>query len=1386
MVFGPLLVNSTMFRLSAMAKNVLLLIIISTSHGQTFVLNESLSDSLPQSKANSIKIVDVNRDGVYDIIISGYDENRYGLYFDISLGTLDGNLLSSKPAFPSIATFPDTVGEYIGGLGNITVADIDRDGSIDAYLNGSGYSLTLLNQSEGFAIPTNFILNDLSLTYSHASFADVDNNGASDLFVMGSNSIFGDDFILNALYINDGTSNMSRDPLPNFPDFNNGSSEWVDYDNDGDKDLIISGTTADYQSSATRFYKNDPIGRLIEDTNQDIVGVKASSSKFVDIDSDGDQDLIISGWNIIENSLITKVYKNEPLGTFTEETSSNITFGVAYGTIDVIDFDMDGDLDIAIAGVDSVQNYATDVFTTKGKLYRNEGEFQFNEVAVYSGARIIRFADINGDLRPDIITNGTTDITNRDSTFTKVYINQDNTENQLPEPPIALTSFAVSTRAIFTWGSGSDETDDDISLRYNIKIGRQSGGYELLSPAMEFSNPNIGQRLIKEFDEIPHGNYYWSVQSIDASGKASNWSIEDTLFIPRLVTSTQSLPGVWFSSGGWADYDNDGALDLALTGINFSGSSITKFYLNEDDLLSQDLTQNSEAVFGGHLTWVDYTNDGLLDISLTGMQIINFNGYPATFFYKNVGGKFIADPQENVTTSIYGYTMGISGGKNSHAWGDYDNDGDQDLVIGGGDFNGVSHLAIFVNDDGILKKDSTQTSLVPIFPCMVEWIDVQNDGYLDLITIGADSLGALEMRTYLNDSTFSLSISAHWSNSDVGVVGGAFEFADYNDDGNTDFVYTGLNSNSGMLLTKVMTNTGENFQLISEEHELKGLYYGQPSWIDYDNDGDVDLLTSGFTLDEISGQYVPFTAMYAQVQGQFIIDETIKIDSLSYSFTEFGDYDNDGDADLFAAGKNLNGDVISKVFDNLENIQNENLSPNSPTNLNVLDIDKDKVHLTWDSPSDRLNPSNGYTEDKGIYFQIQMGNEDNGNTHEVISGAYGNNGSGDIKTNFKFVNKIPEGNYSWRVRALDHSKAYSEWSSLNYFYIDVSPPKIDTIRANYLTDKDLIIVVKFEEAFYLDLNMSPTVSLIHPEELDLDNNGIIDTLQVIKQSYNGDEWTGSITLPENYSGKAILIHVKDAYDQRGNKMVPEVMYKAPEAILSQSGGTAISEDGNVFVLLPQGALSADVSLKIEKNSDTRSISDTTAFLIGPAYDVNPSDLVIKKPAIIRMKLQSGFSQEESFSVYIGRVDTSGNVNPLGGTETTIGGEKYYQVQSYEMGTYAIFTSLNPDFIDSNFVDKVVCQPRIFSPRGNIFEFDKTHILYNTDANNPQSIRARIFNLAGRLKRVLDQENNNGAGNQLIVWDGKDDSGKIVPSGLYIITLEKDDTILRTTVGVLNR
>ena len=1046
----------------------------------------------------------------------------------------------------------------------------------------------------------------------------------------------------------------------------------------------------------------------------------------------------------------------------------------------VEDYNLDGLPDLVIAGADSVSSHAGVIHSLGGRVFLNEGDFSFSSIKEIPGARTIRFIDVDLDSVPDLIANGTTEFGNGDSTFSHVYLNTSTGTNQSPSSPSALTAFAVSTRAIFTWGQGSDDINDANSLSYNVRIGTSSGGDELLSSSIPFNRSNVGQLLIREFNEIPHGTYYWAVQTIDQSGATSDWSQEDTLFISRLVTSTQSLPGVYFSTAGWADYNEDNYLDLGLTGIMFSGSSITNLFQNEDELLNQDLSQNIEAVFGGHLSWVDYTNDGHLDLALSGFQIINFNGFPATAFYTYENGSYVFDPQDNVTTSIAGYTMGINGGSNNHDWGDYDNDGDLDFVIGGIDYDGQKHLKVFRNDDGTLVEDTSQNALSPIFPAMVKWSDINADGYLDLVTIGADSLSSLALRCYLNNNQTSLSQGLTWNTEIYGVTAGAFDFADYNNDGLDDFALTGLN-NSGDLICYIITNAINQFTVVGN-HIFQGVYYGRPTWGDYDADGDLDLLVSGLS-DTTDGGSVPFSALYAQDDESFTQDETIQIDSVGFSFSQFGDYDVDGDLDLFLAGITPNADVIAKVFDNLEGITNKNKAPNAPYGLDDSEIESDQVTLSWSAPVDPDNEGGGSTPSEGLKYQIQIGSTDSNNEHEISTGHYGVGNIGATSLTEKIVRNIPEGNYSWRVRSYDHGLAASDWSSKDYFYIDVTPPAIDTIRTNYVSSEQVILVVKFKEDFYLDLTVDPSVVVTHPEMPDLDDDGETDSLIVEKQSYNGDEWTGVLILPDAYSGKAIQVHISGAQDDRKNVMTKTSIHKTPDTIISQLGGTTMSEDGIVSMLVPQGALAQDESFTIESVNLGSTFGDSTELLTD-LYTISPSGLTLKKPGLLRMAFMENLDDTTGSIPFIGRVSNRNEPTPLGGTKVSINGVSHLQVQVDEMGTFGVFATTGSLQYDSLNVESLVCQPRIFSPGGSIFEFTQTNILYDLD--NVQPVTARIFNIAGRLKRTLKPDFAQQTGHQVLNWDGKDSKGAIVPSGLYIVTLEKDDTVLRTTVGVLNR
>ena len=519
---------------------------------------------------------------------------------------------------------------------------------------------------------------------------------------------------------------------------------------------------------------------------------------------------------------------------------------------------------------------------------------------------------------------------------------------------------------------------------------------------------------------------------------------------------------------------------------------------------------------------------------------------------------------------------------------------------------------------------------------------------------------------------------------------------------------------------------------------------------------------------------------------------------------------------------------MARVYDNLEGIENANKAPNAPYLLDDSNINDNKVRLTWSAPVDPNNPSGGATPEEGLRYQIQIGSQEEGNEHAISTGHYGVGEIGTFNRTEKTIRNIPEGNYGWRVRAIDHGYAVSNWSNTDYFYIDITAPEIDTIRTNYVSDDQIILIVKFKEDFYLDLNSDPTILVTHPDTPDLDNDGVYDSLSVEKQSFNGDEWTGVLILPDNYSGKAIQVHVYGAQDDRQNKMTQTSIFKTPESIISQYGGTAISEDGNVSVLLPQNAVSGDVSLSITGWNWFPDITlplvdpddlERRTYLVSDIYDIKPFDVSLNKPGILRIAYSDSicsiisngyqyydmnkstcdslggnwiFIADSGLVPFIGIEDTTipDGVMPiqrLGGSEITINNNPYLQIQIDALGTYGVFISQDSLlYSDSLDIEKVVCQPRIFSPggSGSVFEFTQTNILYDLD--EVEDVTARIFNLSGRLKRIIKPEIANQAGHQVMNWDGKDTNGDVVPSGLYIVTLEKGDSILRTTVGVLNR
>ncbi len=111
-----------------------------------------------------------------------------------------------------------------------------------------------------------------------------------------------------------------------------------------------------------------------------------------------------------------------------------------------------------------------------------------------------------------------------------------------------------------------------------------------------------------------------------------------------------------------------------LTG--YTGSSrVSKIYRNNgNNTFTEQTTIALTGVSSGSVAWGDYDNDGDLDILLTGKKGEDFLGNPLHIskIYRNNGDN---------TFSQIASLSGVQ--RSSVAWGDYDNDGDLDILLTG-------------------------------------------------------------------------------------------------------------------------------------------------------------------------------------------------------------------------------------------------------------------------------------------------------------------------------------------------------------------------------------------------------------------------------------------------------------------------------------------------------------------------------------------------------------------------------------------------------------------------------------------------------------------------------------------------------------------------------
>ncbi len=184
-----------------------------------------------------------------------------------------------------------------------------------------------------------------------------------------------------------------------------------------------------------------------------------------------------------------------------------------------------------------------------------------------------------------------------------------------------------------------------------------------------------------------------------------------------------SLDSAYATGAYWADYDNDGYLDLYLNIYRVLGSPTKPniLYHNNKNGTFTNVTATAGvgalSTFPFVSTFIDYNNDGWPDI-----YVISDREH-ACIMYKNNGNGTFTDVSAQTGTNIVGSNMGV-------ALGDYNNDGYLDIYVCNGE---QGNFMLKNNGNGTFTNVTQQLGLGVYRICWgCNFFDYDNDGYQDL------------------------------------------------------------------------------------------------------------------------------------------------------------------------------------------------------------------------------------------------------------------------------------------------------------------------------------------------------------------------------------------------------------------------------------------------------------------------------------------------------------------------------------------------------------------------------------------------------------------------------------------------------------------------------
>lgn len=465
--------------------------------------------------------------------------------------------------------------------GEVTWGDYDADGDLDLFLNGSPDGSVFISEiyrnDNGSFIDIGANLEAVS--GAATAWGDYDMDNDLDLLLSGYST--NASAYVTKLYRNNGGT--FAEVSTSLPGVGYGDITWGNFNNDDDLDILLNGYTG--TNYLTQVYRGTHTGsnRTWTAHGSPLAALYSASVAWGFNNADDFPDILLAGTQAADQGVI-KIYRNKQnangsrsfVEIFTdlpavetescvwdnydddwdldlaitgsgttgmyERTSNNSyeliggspLFNLNGGDVAWGNYDGDGDLDLLITGLMESTTYT--------QLYRNDyaapGGFTLAEQN-FTGVRnsAVAWGDYDADGDLDLLLTGTSA---NCGPITKLYRNLSSQPNASPSVPTNLRNDApVGDELVLRWNESTDDQTPNAAVTYNLMVGTTPGGVEVVSP---MSLTSTGKRIIPAsgnagtnnywtLSDLSPGTYYWRVQAIDNTFKASAFSSQATFTI---------------------------------------------------------------------------------------------------------------------------------------------------------------------------------------------------------------------------------------------------------------------------------------------------------------------------------------------------------------------------------------------------------------------------------------------------------------------------------------------------------------------------------------------------------------------------------------------------------------------------------------------------------------------------------------------------------------------------------------------------------------------------------------------------------------------------------------------------------------------------------------